>query len=303
MLRPRLMPVRAVLALALAAVATAAAAAEEVQWRTDFAAARKEAQQKQRPLLLDFGTDTCFWCKKLDTITFRDPAIIKVLNEQFIPVKIDGDRDTKLTEALHIQSYPTLVFASPEGRTLGSQEGFVDAEKLAPQLKRVLADAPPPVARDTPPKASPEAVAAPATPTTEERTRIARELLMLAEGDLHARRYLGCLELCAALVAMHPDLPEAAEARKMTERIMSDAAVGRFLCQQLSERLGQLYLAQAEAARKSGDDRRAETCLERVVQAAPGTLTARAAKELLTHLRATVEQPRPPSATARGQAP
>src|SRR5438552_3978122 len=58
-------------------------------WRTDYNAARREATEKKRPLLLDFVTENCFWCKKLDSTTFRDPAIVALLNEQFIPIRID----------------------------------------------------------------------------------------------------------------------------------------------------------------------------------------------------------------------
>src|SRR5438067_13820048 len=85
--------------------------AAEVQWRTDYNLARKEALTKNRPLLLDFGTPQCFWCQRLDVTTFRDPQVVDVLNEQFIPLKVEAARDPRLTEALRIQSYPTLVLA------------------------------------------------------------------------------------------------------------------------------------------------------------------------------------------------
>jgi len=39
------------------AVFHGAAGAQEVQWRYDYNRARREAQEKGRPLLLDFGTE------------------------------------------------------------------------------------------------------------------------------------------------------------------------------------------------------------------------------------------------------
>ncbi len=93
----------------------------------DYSRARQEALDKSRPLLINFGTETCFWCKKLDAGTFVDPEIRGLLNERFIPLKIDANRNADLAEKLNIRNYPTLVFASADGRILGYQEGFLEA--------------------------------------------------------------------------------------------------------------------------------------------------------------------------------
>lgn len=113
--------------------------AQEVQWRYDYNQARREAQDKSRPLLVDLSTENCSWCKKLDAITFRDPTVVHVLNEQFIPLKVDAQKEALLAEILHIQSYPTLVLAAPDGKILGTLEGYQEAARLHEQLQRVLA--------------------------------------------------------------------------------------------------------------------------------------------------------------------
>jgi tetratricopeptide (TPR) repeat protein len=113
--------------------------AQEVRWRVDYNDARKEAQEKGLPLVLDFGTEACFWCKKLDDTTFRDPTISTALNDQFIPLKIDANRNPALAEALRIQSYPTLVLAAPDGKILTILEGYQDAAQLHDKLQQALA--------------------------------------------------------------------------------------------------------------------------------------------------------------------
>jgi tetratricopeptide (TPR) repeat protein len=127
----------------LPAALVSRAQAQAVEWRHDYVAARKEAVEKGRPMMLDFGTENCFWCRQLDNRTFTDPTIIRLLNQQFIALKVDANRNPNLTEALRIQNYPTMVFASPDGRVLGSQEGFVEAPVLKDLLDRVLANADP----------------------------------------------------------------------------------------------------------------------------------------------------------------
>src|SRR4051812_46092581 len=69
-----------------------APAAPEIQWRHDYAAALKEAQDKNLPLVIDFGTVNCYWCKKLDESTFRDARIVRALNDRFVPLKVDGEK-------------------------------------------------------------------------------------------------------------------------------------------------------------------------------------------------------------------
>jgi thioredoxin-like negative regulator of GroEL len=113
--------------------------AQEVEWRHDYNAARKEATEKNRPLILDFGTENCFWCKKLDLTTLCDPAVVGVLNTRFIPLKVDASRDPRLAEMLGIQSFPTLVLAASDGKILGTLEGYLDAARLHSNLQRVLA--------------------------------------------------------------------------------------------------------------------------------------------------------------------
>jgi thioredoxin-like negative regulator of GroEL len=115
--------------------------AQEVRWRHDYSAARREATETGRPLLLDFGTEACVWCRKLDATTFRDPKVVKLLNEQFIAVKIDANREPKLTAALGVDSFPTLVLASASGKVIDRHVGYADVS----QLTSLLSKAPAPV--------------------------------------------------------------------------------------------------------------------------------------------------------------
>src|SRR5947209_4200294 len=115
------------------------AAPAEIHWRHDYAAALKEALDKNLPLVIDFGTVNCYWCKKLDESTFRDPRIIRALNDRFVPLKVDGEKEPSLVQLLRISSYPTVVLAGPDKRILGTMEGFQEAEKFHDGLQRALA--------------------------------------------------------------------------------------------------------------------------------------------------------------------
>ncbi|AWM40101.1 thiol:disulfide interchange protein precursor [Gemmata obscuriglobus] len=133
----------ALLALPAFTSTTVAAYAQEIQWRHDYAAARKEAAETGRPLLLDFGTDACAWCRKFDATTFRDPRAVKLLNERFVPVKLDGNKEQRLTAALRIDGFPTLVIATPEGKVVGRHAGYVDGSQFLTLANKAPTPAPP----------------------------------------------------------------------------------------------------------------------------------------------------------------
>ena len=239
--------------MALTLMAAGPVSAQEVQWRYDYTAACREAKEKQRPIVMDFGTSNCFWCKKLDASTFRDPGVVKQLNEQFIPVKIDAEREPGLAQALRIQSYPTLVFAAPDGRILGCHEGFVEAARFSQQLSRALKESAPPASVQTNPLPQQPAAPAgqgqlivrttvpPAAPIIVEQSSQARELLSHAQQDYGQRRFLSCLECCSSLTSTYPESPEAAEARQLALKVKSDPVIAQRLCQQLADQLGELY--------------------------------------------------------------
>ena len=129
------------LALAVAALWGAPANGQEVQWRHDYTAARREAAATGRPLLIDVGTRYCFYCRRLDATTFRDPAVVGVMNQAFIPLKIDADHDPALADALGVQGYPTLVLAGPNGTIVDVLSGYVDAAHFGGHLRVALAAA------------------------------------------------------------------------------------------------------------------------------------------------------------------
>ena len=135
-----------VIASVVAITFTGSLRAQGVNWRHDVSAARQEARTTGRPLFLDFGTQACMYCQKLDAITFRVPAVASMLNAYFIPVHIDADRERELTTALGIHSYPTLVITDSQGKIINRKEGFCEAGDMMAFLEpgRQLASAAPP---------------------------------------------------------------------------------------------------------------------------------------------------------------
>jgi thioredoxin-like negative regulator of GroEL len=145
MLRP--LRWKSVFCVCLLAAAVADLGAQEmpgIQWRTDYNAARKEAEAKNLPVLIDFWRPACPPCEKLEAYTFRDPRILKALNENFIPLKVNGLDNIDLSSRLQVTLFPTLVLASPDGKIDKTLVGYQDADALNEHMHRLLASLRPP---------------------------------------------------------------------------------------------------------------------------------------------------------------
>jgi protein disulfide-isomerase len=97
---------------------TAASSAPAIRWRDNLGAARLEAGQSGKLILLHFYSDDCVFCEKLEMGAYRDPALIAAIEQKFVPVKIYGPSNAKAAATLNVTRYPTDVVLDVEGHPL-----------------------------------------------------------------------------------------------------------------------------------------------------------------------------------------
>jgi len=107
-----------------------------IPWQKSFAEAREASVKSQKPLLIDFGAEWCGFCKKLDRETFADAAVIRLVTESFVAVKVDTDKEPDLAKKYEIQGLPTLIFLSPGGEVLERLEGFRPPENFLKEARK-----------------------------------------------------------------------------------------------------------------------------------------------------------------------
>ena len=127
--------------------------------------------------------------------------------------------------------------------------------------------------------------APPADDAGAERARRAGQLLTLAQADLREQRILVCLDRCKTIKADYGDLPEASEAIRLETKIRTNPDELRLACDNLTDRLGAMYIDLADAFLQKDQPARAILCLEWVVQACPGTPQAETAKGKLAQIK------------------
>ena len=64
-----------------------------IEWHSyDDGMARSKFEKKK--VIIHFTADWCYYCGVMEEETFKDPAIISALNENFISIKVDYDKET-----------------------------------------------------------------------------------------------------------------------------------------------------------------------------------------------------------------
>jgi len=99
-------------------------------WTTDYESAVNNSKRSQRPMLLDFGATWCGPCKKLEATTLKDKEVAYTIQNGFIAVKIDVDRQPQLADKWNVKGYPTLIMVAPNGTEIARRSGFVEAPAL-----------------------------------------------------------------------------------------------------------------------------------------------------------------------------
>src|SRR3954465_1202504 len=95
-----------------------------VEWRPWGDEAFAEARTSGRPVFLSVGYATCHWCHVMEHESFEDLEIARILNEKFVPVKVDReerpDVDVIYMQAVQMLTqhggWPMSVFLTPEGK-------------------------------------------------------------------------------------------------------------------------------------------------------------------------------------------
>lgn len=79
--------------------------ARDSLWLTDWQQAQQQAQQQEKPILMNFsGSDWCPWCQKLDKEVFSKPVFQDYAEKQFVLFKADFPKHTAQPEALKQQN-------------------------------------------------------------------------------------------------------------------------------------------------------------------------------------------------------
>ena len=101
-----------------------------IEWY-EFDTGLERARSNNKPVMIDFYYDGCYWCDELDKNTYSDSKVTEK-SKSFVCVKVDAYEQTKydgeeLTADYNVNGYPTIVFLDTNQKEIHRVNGYVEA--------------------------------------------------------------------------------------------------------------------------------------------------------------------------------
>ena len=118
-----------------------------VDWCPWGEEALKTAKRENKPILLSIGYSACHWCHVMEKESFENEEIAKIMNENFINIKVDREERPDLDEiymnAVQLMTgsggWPMTVFLTPDLLPFYAGTYFPPEERGGmPSFKRIL---------------------------------------------------------------------------------------------------------------------------------------------------------------------
>lgn len=108
---------------------------------TSIDAAFIEAKKQKKLILVDFFTDWCLVCHRMQEEVIEQPEMQAFLNPKFVSVHLNGDNfaSMDIADAIGgIDAYPTYVVLNEKGMVVGKMVGYYAQEPLLSQLSTFI---------------------------------------------------------------------------------------------------------------------------------------------------------------------
>jgi len=118
-----------------------------VDWYAWGDEALQRAQAENKPILLSIGYSACHWCHVMERESFENEGIARLMNENFIPIKVDReerpDLDQIYMEAVQMITgrggWPLTMFLTPDAKPFFGGTYFPPVDRQGmPGFPRVL---------------------------------------------------------------------------------------------------------------------------------------------------------------------
>ena len=93
----------------------------------------------QKIILVDFETESCVWCDRLDADTFTDQRVIDFAKKNYISKKIDAEKGDgpEQKKKYRVRGYPTILFLDSQGVEIDRIVGYRPPEEFLSELNRI----------------------------------------------------------------------------------------------------------------------------------------------------------------------
>jgi uncharacterized protein YyaL (SSP411 family) len=110
--------------------------AHEIRWQAWGPEAFREAARDDKPILLAISAVWCHWCHVMDETSYSDQQVISLINERYVPVRVDNDQRPDINARYNMGGWPTTAFLTSEGEVLAGLT-YVPPDQMRQLLDQV----------------------------------------------------------------------------------------------------------------------------------------------------------------------
>ena len=90
-------------------------------------------------MLLSISAVWCHWCHVMDESTYSDPAVVELLTNHFVCVRVDADERPDINARYNAGGWPTTAFLTADGDII-SRTTYLPADQMVDVLRRVQSE-------------------------------------------------------------------------------------------------------------------------------------------------------------------
>ncbi len=76
----------------------------------------------------------------MEAESFSQPEIVKFLNDRFVPIRTNIDKEEKISGNYHVRALPTSWFLEPDGARVTNIPGYVDPDTFLVILNYIASE-------------------------------------------------------------------------------------------------------------------------------------------------------------------
>lgn len=92
--------------------------ASEINWLEWSEEAFNRSREEGKPILLAISAVWCHWCHVMDETSYSDEQNIKIINELYIPIRVDADKRPDIESRYLLGGWPTTAILTEEGEVM-----------------------------------------------------------------------------------------------------------------------------------------------------------------------------------------
>jgi uncharacterized protein YyaL (SSP411 family) len=102
----------------------------KVSWLPWSKESFEKAHSQDKPILLGISAVWCHWCHIMDQATYMDSTVAKLIDEKFVPIRVDRDQRPDIDKRYNMGGWPTTAFLTPDGDVLTGGTYFPPSQML-----------------------------------------------------------------------------------------------------------------------------------------------------------------------------